>query len=326
MKAFLLIALLTFSVNQIVSAQGKLSPTKVLASRREIAITFDDLPGIVFSDGNKLRSLQGLSTQILSTLVKERVPAIGFVNEQRLYVNGETDARIAILRMWLDSGMTLGNHTFSHLRFYDTTLHDYEDDVIHGEVVTRQLMREKNLGALYFRHPYTNTGASKEDKESFEAFLTERGYRIAPFTIENSDYVFNAVYETALNRKDQVLVASIKASYLNYLDTMCDYFEKRSREVLGYEVKQILLIHANELNAECMDEMVSRLRNRGYAFITLDEALRDEAYKTKDDYVGPMGISWIHRWTVALGQKMNTKDEPDVPQFVLDLDKRRRSN
>jgi peptidoglycan-N-acetylglucosamine deacetylase len=295
----------------------------VSASHREIAITFDDLPGVVFSNENNLRSLQGLSTQILSTLVKERVPAIGFVNEQRLYVNGETDARIAILRMWLDSGMTLGNHTFSHLKFYDTTLRDYMDDVIHGEVVTRQLMREKNLSTLYFRHPYTNTGPSKVDKDKFEAFLTERGYRIAPFTIENSDYIFNAVYEGARNKNDQVLAASIKASYLDYLDTMCDYFERRSREVLGYEVKQILLIHANELNAECVTEMVSSLRKRGYTFITLDEALRDEAYKIKDDYVGPMGISWIHRWTVALGQEMNMKYEPDVPKFILDLDKQR---
>jgi hypothetical protein len=53
---------------------------------------------------------------------------------------------------------------------------------------------------------------------------------------------------------------------------------------------------------------------RGYRFITVDEALRDPAYALPDGYVGPMGISWIHRWGVAKG--MPVVLEPDEPAWV----------
>ena len=263
--------------------------------------------------------LQVMTKQLLATLVRNNVPAVGFVNEGRIYVTGETDARIALLRSWLEAGMTLGNHTFSHLRFHDTPLPQYMDDVIHGEVITRKLMRARGLNKFYFRHPYTSTGPTKEAKDKFEAFLRERNYQIAPFTIEHVDWAFNAIYQKARQKQDYDLAQRIRAAYLEYLDVMCNYFERRSREVLGYEVKQILLIHANELNAECMEEMLQRLRRRGYSFITLEEALRDKAYQIRDDYVGPMGISWLHRWTVSLGKEMNHKGEPDPPKFILAL-------
>ena len=48
-------------------------------------------------------------------------------------------------------------------------------------------------------------------------------------------------------------------------------------ELFGYEVPQILSIHCNELNATTLRDSVARLRARGYAFITLDEAMKDPA-------------------------------------------------
>lgn len=286
--------------------------------RREVAITIDDLPGTIDSIKN-LRALQAIADQLLSALVKHRVPAIGFVNESRIYVPGEVDARINLLRRWLDAGMTLGNHSFSHPDLNDTPLQQYEDDVIHGEVITRQLMREKGLNKLYFRFPYNHTGPTREAKNRLEEFLKARHYVIAPFTIEHADYVFNKVYLKAIQDKNDELTKRIRTAYLDFLDTMFDYFERRSQEYLGYEVKQIFLIHANELNAACLDEMIQKLKKRGYAFITLDQALQDTAYQIKDDYVGQLGISWLHRWTISLGIKMNNRDEPDPPQFILDL-------
>jgi hypothetical protein len=35
---------------------------------------------------------------------------------------------------------------------------------------------------LFFRHPMTHTGDTKEKKDAIDAFLAERGYRIAPHT------------------------------------------------------------------------------------------------------------------------------------------------
>lgn len=284
--------------------------------RREIAITIDDLPSAFQSDVPTTREE---TARILAALRRHRAPAVGFVNEAKLHVAGEVDERIGLLRMWLDAGIPLGNHTFSHVKFQDTPLWQYQDEVIRGEVVTRRLMRERGFEKLYFRHPYTSTGPTREAKAEFEAFLAARGYRVAPFTVEHADYLFNTVYVRALEAKDSATAARVREAYVRHIDTACDYAERRSRELFGREIKQVLLIHANRINADALDQTLARLEARGYTFVTLDAALEDKAYQTRDEYVGPLGISWLHRWSTALGAENKYREEPDAPKFIFDL-------
>lgn len=288
----------------------------VQTPRREIAITIDDLPSAFQSD---VRTTRDETARILAALGRHRAPAIGFVNENRLHVTGEVDERIDLLRMWLDAGVPLGNHTFSHVKFQDTPLWQYQDEVIRGEVVTRRLMRERGVTQLYFRHPYTSTGPTREARAQFEAFLAERGYRVAPFTVEHGDYLFNEVYVRALEARDAATAARVRDAYVRHVDTACEYAERRSRELFGREIRQVFLIHANRINADALDATLARLEARGYSFVTLDAALEDKAYRTRDDYVGPLGISWLHRWSTALGAENKYREEPDAPKFIFDL-------
>src|SRR5215467_7593948 len=79
----------------------------VSAQVREVAVTIDDLPlngpniGIV--------KLRPMTDKLLTGLNKYQIPAVGFVNESLLYVPGETDARIDLLKKWMDGGVELGN-------------------------------------------------------------------------------------------------------------------------------------------------------------------------------------------------------------------------
>src|SRR5258706_67182 len=117
---------------------------KSVATDRRVAITFDDLPEVTASprpDSDHLAVMRATTARLLLTLRAHRAPAIGFVNEAKLQAGGEIPARIALLRMWLDAGMTLGNHTYSHLNLHDTPLAQYENDVLRGEKVTRPLLR-----------------------------------------------------------------------------------------------------------------------------------------------------------------------------------------
>jgi peptidoglycan/xylan/chitin deacetylase (PgdA/CDA1 family) len=284
---------------------------------RQLALTIDDLP--LAEDARSFKEMERITGKLLSALAAHSISATGFVNERKIYVEGETDARINLLRMWLRAGMTLGNHTFSHADFNKLPLPEYEDEVIRGEVITRLLMQQKGFQKLYFRYPYNHTGTTREAKEAFQVFLKSRGYEIAPFTVEHEDYVFAAVYTKAKRKRDRALARRIRAAYLDHLDTMFNYFERRSLQLLGYEVRQVFLIHVNEINADCMEEMIARLKRRGYSFVTLDEALQDKAYQLKDDYVGQFGISWLHRWMIGLGKKLDYRDEPDAPKFIADL-------
>lgn len=307
------------SIILLVLLGGGSARAQNLETGRSVALTFDDLPEVFSRD---VASMRRNTTELLRVLKNHHAPAIGFVNEGKLHVPGEIDARIEVLKQWVDAGMILGNHTYSHLRLLNTPLLKYEDDVIKGEVITRRLMSVRQSYQLYFRHPYTSTGPNKEVKAAFENFLRERGYKIAPFTIENSDYIFNQIYFDARRNKDLALMERLRKTYLDYNDGQFQFMEHLSTEMFGREITQILLFHANDINADCLDEMLKRLESRGYRFVTLDQALEDKAYQTRDDYIGSNGPSWLHRWTVALGLKMTLALEPDPPKWVLDMMKR----
>ena len=89
-------------------------------------------------------------------------------------------------------------------------------------------------------------------------------------------------------------------------------------------IPQILLIHANSINADFLGKLLSELKNRGYSFITLDEALKDNAYKSTDKYTGKGGISWLHRWALTQGKRGEFfKGEPEVPANIDELANRK---
>ena len=298
-------------------------------AQRSIAITVDDVPGALagtdkgFGD---LKELQRINRAVLAVLRAHHVPAIGFVNEYKLQVTGERDARAALLQMWLDAGLTLGNHTYSHPDLQTTPLAEFEDDSIRGEVVTHALMAAAGKNVKYFRHPFLDTGPTPEVKAAFELFLKQHGYTAAPITIDPMDWMFNDVLGKALEAKDKKLAAKAKKASLEYLDTAFEYFEGVSRNLFGREIPQILLLHDTELDAEELDAMLDRIEQRGYRFVSLDEAMADPAYATPDLYVSGEGVSWLNRWRLAFGQDPDTKHNPDPPKWVMQTSKDYRAS
>src|SRR5712672_2206772 len=79
---------------------------------RVVAVTIDDLPVVSVSASSDWSSV---TQRLLGTLREYKVPAVGFVNEAKLYQNGTLDStRVALLSAWLTAGHELGNHTFAH--------------------------------------------------------------------------------------------------------------------------------------------------------------------------------------------------------------------
>jgi peptidoglycan/xylan/chitin deacetylase (PgdA/CDA1 family) len=285
---------------------------------RRVAVTFDDLPAT--GGTSTLERLRYVNDRLLKALEREKVPAIGFVNESKLFVNGEIDERTAILDKWLEGGHLLGNHTFSHIAIDRASFEQYKEDLIRGETVTRMLLSARGLKLKYFRHTQLRTGPTAEYRSKLSELLASRGYTVAPVTIDNNEYIFAALYTDALRNGDRDLAERIAVAYVEYMESVFEHFEKLSHDLLGYEVRQILLLHANELNADHFGRLAAMMRKRGYRFVTLDDALRDKAY-TLPDALSTRGISWIHRWTIAKGQEV--REEPDVPDWISERFRRR---
>lgn len=312
---------LAWSTHAVASTPAANSSNAQQGEQHEVCITVDDLPGALpgndFAYGD-LKELQKINHGIPGVLRAHHAWAIGFVNERKLQVQGERDARAGLLQMWLNDGLTLGNHTYSHPDFSTTPLQQYEDETIRGEVVTSALLTAAGQKEQYFRHPYLNTGMSLDVKTAFEAFLKERGYTIAPVTIEDADYVFNDALAHATETKDKKLAAKAKKEYLEYVDTVFNYGESESAKLFERQIPQILLIHDNELNVECLDALLTKLEKRGYTFISLEQAMSDPAYATPDRWVGT-GVLWMERWKLAMGLKPEPEKGPDPPKWAEDI-------
>jgi len=285
---------------------------------RQVAVTIDDLPAGM-ADRLPAADITALTTKLLTTLRDQKIPVVGFVNERKLYQPGQVDERIKALQMWLDYGFELGNHTFNHASLNQVGLKAWEDQVIQGENVTRILLAQHKMKLRYFRHPYLDTGRDLQTRREAEAFLVDRGYRIAPITLDGWDWMFAGLYEDAKKRNDTELQQRIVKEYLAHHDAVFAYEEQLSAKIVGYEPKQILLLHASNLEADHIGELLDVLRKRGYRFITLEDALGDPAYSLPDTYVGEEGSGWIDHWAITQGKI--PQGGPPFPQWVIDRTK-----
>lgn len=291
-------------------------PAEPAQVERSIAITIDDLPGV--SRSGTADDFRRMNDAMLAVLAANEIPAVGFVNEGRLHVAGSEEAGLALLTSWLDGGHALGNHTYRHRGLTNTPPADYEQDILRGEAVTRPLLEARGQTLDFFRHPMTQTGPTAEVKARIDAFLAGHGYRTAPFTIEDSDYIYALVYDDAVARGDTELADRTAAAYLDYQSRMFDWFEQLSRETFDREIPQILLIHVNRLHARTLADEVAAMQVRGYRFVSLDTAMADPAYGTPDGFIGTYGPSWFHRWRITLDQPNRLRDEPDPPGWVME--------
>ena len=116
-----------------------------------------------------------------------------------------------------------------------------------------------------------------------------------PVTIDNDEWKYNKSYLDALSEGDKKKAAEVGAAYLDHMMEMTDHFVAIAKEKTGGQIKHILLLHMNQLNADYLDALLARYLKRGWKFITVAEAMKDPVYKKKDEYVGPNGISFLKR-------------------------------
>jgi hypothetical protein len=111
----------------------------------------------------------------------------------------------------------------------------------------------------------------------------------------------------------------IAGEYVAYMERKTDYWERSARSLFDRDIPQVLLVHANALNADHFDRVAAMLKRRGYRFVTLESAVNDPAYASADTFTGGGGISWIHRWALTKdGSKAILPGEPEVPKWVMD--------
>lgn len=283
---------------------------------KQMAITIDDLPYITDRE-DTLQHIY-INENIVRQLVDYKVPAIGFVNEYKLFINGRlSDPEVKNLDLWASNGLELGNHTFSHLDYNRLTAREFFNEVKKGERITKSILTNYGQRMQYFRHPFLHRGDTPEKVDSLANYLKSNGYIEAPVTIDNSEYIFASAYRKAVKGGDEAMKVKVADSYLSYMVEKTRYYESVTDKMFDRSIPQILLIHDNLLNADYLSKLLDLFKAEGYEFVSLGEALKDEAYQSEDKYAGKGGITWLHRW--AITQKRPPEfyqGEPECPKFV----------
>jgi peptidoglycan/xylan/chitin deacetylase (PgdA/CDA1 family) len=292
----------------------------VPGQKKQVCFSFDDLPFVSYGMDDTCNQKKMFDKLILS-LKTNKIPAIGFANGKKLYKNDSLIYfQYSLLNDWVSSRLDLGNHSFSHFDYNNVPFQEYSKDILNGEHILKKILMSKGKSLQYFRHPFLHVGNSKTKADSLEQFLRANGYKVAPVTIDNDDYLFALAYKRTKEKNDTDLALKIGHDYVIYMEQKARYFEKQARNLFGRDINQILLLHASLLNSDYVDSLADMFRKNNYEFISMDKALEDKTYKTNVTSFGNWGISWIDRWALSQGKKGDFfKDEPTTPDYIKKL-------
>ena len=247
---------------------------------KEVAVTLDDLP---FGYGQTLTITERRDAvaRILAALDKHRVTATVFVIGQAI-----TDQNRGLVDAVARAGHVVGNHSFSHRDLGAVASEDYILDIQKGE----EAINPWRTGARYFRYPLLRQGNTVEKRDAVLNWLGWHGIIVAPVTIDNDDFVYN---QRLVDAKAAGRTLDVREEYLSHMMEAVVQYDAKARTLMGRPIKQVLLLHMNYLNSLYLDELLQRLRDNGWSFITLEDALKDDVYKLKYDHVGVRGAGHL---------------------------------
>lgn len=233
-----------------------LLPSVALAHKKTIAITIDDLPFV-----GEYRNFH--LNMIMETMVKQQVPATGFIIASEVR-NDNWD----ILHKFRDAGFGLGNHTFSHANLNRLTVEEYIQEIKKADSRLTPVMTKPK----YFRYPYLAMSNGSK-KEQILCYLAKKGYQVAPITVDSKDFAFNQRLLAVPELKRRDYLNELKSFYLDFIWQQTLKAEEHNQYHHNEDQAQILLIHANLLNAYVLPDIINLYREHGYKFVNLEQAL-----------------------------------------------------
>lgn len=240
--------------------------------RPMIALTFDDLPvhGPMPGGENPQSVIEAILAALEAAGVEE---AYGFANAQRL---ADDPALMRVLHAWRRAGHPLGNHGWSHASLDAVTVADFTKEITRNEPLLKQLMKDEDWHC--FRYPFLAEGDDPPKRAAIRSVLAKRGYRIAPVSMDFSDWAWNGAYARCVERNDQQAIAGMETSFLAAARDSAAASRAVARALYGRDIPYVLLLHVGAFDARMMPRLLAMYQAEGFRFGTLDEALRHPAY------------------------------------------------
>ena len=264
----------------------------VAAERWPLAVTIDDVPLSGAACDPAL--VDSVNSRLLAQLAAAEVPATAFVVTHGGCNSKDDSLALTQARRWQVAGHTLGNHSATHRDYNALSAADYLADLDRAEQALQPLWASQPV--RWFRPPLLHTGPDATRRQALQDWLNQHGQRMGVVTIDNQEWLYAAAWAQAEANGDRALQAAILSAYRQHLQAAVSAARQWSRAGFDRDIAQVLLLHANTLNAAHLGTVLADLRASGAEFVTLEQASTDPAHASPDRYVGPRGLSWLLRW------------------------------
>ena len=141
----------------------------------------------------------------------------------------------------------------------------------------------------WFRFPYLAEGETPEKHTAVRAFLAKHKYKVASVTMSFGDWMWTDPYARCKQKGDTEAIQALKNSYFAAADASIGYYRGLSQKLYGHDVAYVLLMHISPLDAEVMPRLLQLYRSRGFQFVSIADAERDEFYRKDVDPGLPPG-------------------------------------
>ena len=242
-----------------------------------VALTFDDLPaaGSLPPGENRTRIAASLAAELRA---KHLEGTYGFVNASKL--QNDPDAQQA-LHVWVDGGMNIGSHTWSHISLTSNSAEAFEKDIALNEEALAAYAGGRDWH--WFRYPFLWEGDTLDKRRAVRSYLREHGYRVAQVSLDFEDYAWNDAYARCTAKQDAAAIGWLKQSYL---ETATEYIRLGREEqqiAFGHEIPNVMLLHATAFTTLMLPDLVNLLRTQGFQFASLPDVEKDPAYALDPD-------------------------------------------
>lgn len=257
------------------------APLPRLSAHPVVALTFDDLPaaGALPPGDNRTK----IATALTAVLTANHLTGTyGFVNAVKL--QNDPDAQHA-LHIWMDAGIKIGNHTWSHQPLVGNPVEAYEREISLGEPALAEYAGASDWH--WFRYTYLAEGETLDKRNAIRAWLSAHGYRIAQVTLNFDDYEWNDAYVRCSAKSDAAAIAWLRQSFM---ESATEYIQVSREEAAiafqregRHEIPHVFLLHAMAFTTLMLPDLIEQLRKDGFRFAPLAKVERDPAFALNPD-------------------------------------------
>jgi hypothetical protein len=133
-------------------------------------------------------------------------------------------------------------------------------DILRCEALLRPYAGFRRL----FRYPFLAEGKSAAGRDALRALLHAHGYRIAPVTIDTSDWYVDVRLRARLSADPRADISGYRRYWLDHLWDRAAYYDGLAREVFGRSIDHTILLHHRLATSLFLDDALTMFRSRGW--------------------------------------------------------------